>query len=197
MADITETLRAKSNQLNADDVMSPITVQITAVALSPGDQPVAVSISGGHKPWMPCKTMRRLLVAAWGAETEAWVGRWVTLYRDPEVAFGGGAVGGIRVSHMSHIDRGFTANLTASKGGKKKEWHVAKLTPPAPASEITDAQLKGWCVAAVKERGWSREQVAALLGGPAAEVPQERRAEVVAALKGEPPTVPTTEDGSF
>ena len=200
MADISETLRAKSNQLNADDVMAPITVQITAVALSPGDQPVAVSITGGHKPWMPCKTMRRLLVAAWGAETEAWVGRWVVLFRDPEVAFGGGAVGGIRVSHLSHIERGFTANLTASKGGKKKEWHVAKLTPPGADSGITVKQLQGWCTDAVKQRAWTTDQVKALLGCPAADVPADRRGSLIAVLKGPPPgsepeAAPETEQG--
>lgn len=191
-------LAPKSDQLNADDlIVGPITVQITSVNVTPtpgGQQPIAVGISGGYKPWKPCKTMGRLLVMAWGDDEQAWIGRWVTLYRDPTVTWGSEAAGGIRVSHLSHIKGPFTATLTATKG-KKTKWHVAVVVQPNAEPAITDAKLKGWCADAVNARGWTREEVSALLGGPLASVPADARADIVAALKGPPPRQEGAPDG--
>ena len=94
MIDISDTIIAKSDQLNAEDLIGgPITVTITGVKRTSDEQPVSVEISGGHKPWKPCKSMRRLLIMAWpdgaikeGGETKydptCWVGRSVTLMRE-------------------------------------------------------------------------------------------------------------------
>jgi hypothetical protein len=40
---------------------------------------------------------RRALVRMFGANTQAWRGQTIYLYHDPEVRFGGRAVGGIRI----------------------------------------------------------------------------------------------------
>lgn len=124
--DISDTIIASSDQLNAGDLIAgPITVTITSVKRSNGDQPVAVSISG-HKDWFPCKTMRRLLIMAWpeGSKNEGgktsydptcWVGRSVTLIRDPNVKWAGELVGGIRVAALSHIKAKFEVALSESK----------------------------------------------------------------------------------
>jgi hypothetical protein len=40
---------------------------------------------------------RRALVRMFGANTQAWRGQTIFLYHDPEVRFGGRAVGGIRI----------------------------------------------------------------------------------------------------
>lgn len=128
--DISDTLTAKSDQLNADDLIGgAITVQITNVSKVSGDQPVSVHITGGHQPWKPCKTMRRLLVAAWGSNASAWIGRWLVLYRDPSIRFGPDAVGGIRVRQMSHIDRPLSVSLAVSKG-KKAAHKIEPFQPP-------------------------------------------------------------------
>ena len=63
--------------------------------------------------------MSRVLVHAWGADANKYVGRSLTLYCDPKVKWGGMEVGGIRISHMSHIDSALTMALTATKGNKK------------------------------------------------------------------------------
>ena len=63
--------------------------------------------------------MCRALVAAWGADSAQYVGRSLTLYCDPSVKWGGMAVGGIRISHMSHIPEAITMALTVTKGSKK------------------------------------------------------------------------------
>lgn len=123
MTDLTSTIEAKSDQLGADDIMAgPRTITITKVSADPGssEQPIIVNFEGDNKkPWKPCKSMRRLLVAVWGANGAEYVGRSVTLYRDPTVKWGGLEVGGIRISHMSHIDKPVTIALTATRGNKK------------------------------------------------------------------------------
>jgi hypothetical protein len=44
---------------------------------------------------------RRALVRMFGANTQAWRGQTIYLYHDPEVRFGGRAVGGIRIKEVS------------------------------------------------------------------------------------------------
>lgn len=101
--DITDTLVAKSDQLNAADLPVPITAQIERVSRGSADQPVDVWLRGHPHPWRPCKGMRRILVAAWGPDASTYAGRWVRLYCDPTVEWGGMAVGGIRIEALSHM----------------------------------------------------------------------------------------------
>jgi hypothetical protein len=132
--DITTTLEAKSSQLNTDDLIAGAkTITITKVSAGSAEQPVAVSFEGdGGKPWYPCKSMRRVLVAAWGADALQYVGRRVTLFRDPSVLYGGIAVGGIRVSHLSHLDGPLSIALTVTRQ-KRSPYEVQPL-PTAPAA---------------------------------------------------------------
>jgi hypothetical protein len=127
--DISNHIKAKSDQLNADALVSgPITVQILAVNEGKRDQPVLIRISGGHMPFKPSKTALRVLCAGWGTETNNWVNKWVTLYRDESVLWAGEAVGGIRIKAMSHIDKPMSLSLATSKG-KKAQQVVAVLKP--------------------------------------------------------------------
>jgi hypothetical protein len=116
--DMTRFIEAKSDQLNADDLISgPRTIAITRVSANDGEQPVNVHYEGdGGKAFRPCKTIRRIMVAMWGPDASKYVGRSMTLYRDASVQFGGMQVGGIRVSHMSHIDGEKTVVVMKSKG---------------------------------------------------------------------------------
>lgn len=127
MTDLGPTIAPRSDQLNSDDLIAgPITITITKVSAGNAEQPINVHYEGdGGKPYKPGKSMRRVLVHAWGRQGDAYVGRKMTLYRDPTVQFGGIAVGGIRISHMSHIDRDFTMGLTVKRGSKKE--HSVKV----------------------------------------------------------------------
>jgi hypothetical protein len=139
--DIRSTLEAKSSQLNTDDLIAGAkTITITKVSAGSAEQPVAISFEGdGGKPWYPCKSMRRVLVAAWGADASQYVGRRVTLFRDPSVLYGGIAVGGIRVSHLSHLDGPLSIALTVTRQ-KRSPYKVQPLpaSPPAPAKPADD-----------------------------------------------------------
>ncbi len=123
MTDLGTTIAPKSDQLNADDLLvEPKTIRITKVSADPGskEQPIAIYYDGDNgKPYKPCKSMRRVLVQVWGRKGDDYVGRRLTLYRDPSVLFGGVAVGGIRISHMSDIDRRMELILTASRASRK------------------------------------------------------------------------------
>jgi hypothetical protein len=141
--DITATLEAKSAQLNTDDLIAgPRTITITKVSAGSTEQPVAVSFEGdGGKPWYPCKSMRRVLVAAWGADASQYVGRRVTLFRDPSVTYGGIQVGGIRVSHLSGIDGPLSIALTVTRQ-KRAPYKVQPLVAapaPVPAAPTAEA----------------------------------------------------------
>jgi len=108
----------KSDQLNADDLLTgPVTVTITGVRRGDKEQPVIVEIEG-HRPYKPCKTMRRVLVATFSDDPKQWVGQRVRLYCDPDVKFGGVKVGGIRISHLSGLDNPRTFMLTQTRGKK-------------------------------------------------------------------------------
>lgn len=117
---LLKSIEPKSDQLNAEDLLTgPVTVVVEAVHVGEGEQqPVTIGITG-HKPYKPCKTMRRLLVVLWGPDAAAWVGRQLTLFCDAGVKWGGQNVGGIRISHMSHIHEPKTMMLSESKGKRK------------------------------------------------------------------------------
>ena len=99
----------------------PFTITVTGVKISAGtEQPVSIEFeNGAGKVYRPCKSMSRVLVANWGADAKQYIGRSLTLYRDPSVKWAGMDVGGIRVSHMSDIESAMTMALTATKGSRK------------------------------------------------------------------------------
>ena len=120
--DMSAVIIPKSDQISADDLIAgPITIRIASVEIRPGtEQPVSIHFEDDNgRPWKPCKSMSRVLVSAWGPDAKNYAGRDVTLYRDPTVKWGGMEVGGIRISHMSHLERAMTLALTATKGSRK------------------------------------------------------------------------------
>lgn len=151
--DMRDTIVPKSSQLNADDLLGgPITVTIANVArANTAEQPIAVSYQGdGGKPYFPCKMMRRVMVTAWGIDASEYVGRSMTLFRDPKVLWGAIAVGGIRISHLSHIDGPLTLALAESKS-VRKPFRVLPLViaEPTPPKEDRAPALKDDLVARV------------------------------------------------
>lgn len=118
--DMSRFVEAKSDQLNADDLIgAPRTITVRRVTGNDGDQPVSIFYEGdNNKPFKPCKTIRRILLAVWGRHAADYVGRSMTIYRDDSVTFGGLDVGGIRISHMSHIDKEMLVVVMKTKGKK-------------------------------------------------------------------------------
>lgn len=145
VSDLRPTIIPKSDQLNAEQLLGgPITIRVTDVRVGSSDeQPISIHYEGeGGRPYKPCKTMRKVLIFAWGADGREWIGRSMTLYNDPQIKFGGAEVGGIRISHMSDIERSIQVSLTATKG--KKALHtIDKLQ----AGAMAEGQIADWIAA--------------------------------------------------
>jgi len=135
IVDMTQFVEAKSDQLNADDLLgttkeSGRTITVRKVTGNDGDQPISIYYEGdNNKPFKPCKTIRRVLLGVWGKFANDYVGRSMTIYRDDSVTFGGLAVGGIRISHMSHIDKPTLVVVMKTKG-KKVGIEILPLAQP-------------------------------------------------------------------
>ena len=138
--DVMETIAPKSDQQNYDDYIGGAkTLTVAEVKLPGGDQPMHVHLREfPGRPFKPSKSMRRVLISVWGPDTSQWAGRSITLYGDPGVKFGGQAVGGIRISHMSHIDKPVTVSLTVSRG-KRAPFTVQPLVSAGTDKNVESA----------------------------------------------------------
>ena len=173
----------RSDQLNADDLVGgPMEGRITAIR--PGkrdkDPTVDVHLDCATRPWRPCKTMFRVLAACWGDDPAAWLGRRVRIYRDPDAVFGSERVGGIRVSHVSHIGGALDVQ-SQTKRGKRGVWTVEPL-----ATTLRD-QIR----ALIHGGTCTQDQAVAALGGRKADdVPAAEHATILARLRGVQQTIP-------
>ena len=149
--DLSNTIQPNSDQLDAIDLAAgPRTFEIERISKGNAEQPVNLHLAGFPRPWRPGLSMRRVLVACWGADASQYVGRRVTLFCDPDVVFGGLAVGGTRIAAMSHLDKPKKVPLLVSRG-KSAVFVVKPLVDavilPAPAvstvnpDAITQAQM--------------------------------------------------------
>lgn len=139
ITDLRHTVVPKSDQLNAEQLLtSDMTITVTDVRVGGGaDQPVSIHYQNDEgRPFKPCKTMRKLLIFAWGEDGRRWIGKSMTLFNEPSVKFGGEVVGGIRISHLSDIERDIAISLTSTKG--KKAQHFVKRLVMAPAVTLDE-----------------------------------------------------------
>ena len=154
MLDMTASIAPNSDQLNADDLITgPITVTIDRVTENNSEQPFNFHlVEYPGRPYRPSKSMRRVIVAAWGKDATQHAGKRLTLYRNPDITFGRDTVGGIEISHMSHIDAPIQLSLSI-KRGKRKNHKVSPLpdAPAVPSVTVADVeacedvdQLRAW-----------------------------------------------------
>lgn len=141
--DLRPTIVPKSDQLNADQLVGgPMTITVSRVTAAAGDQPVSIYYDGDKgRPYKPCLTMRKVLVLAWGHDGNKWPGRSMRVYNDPDVRFGKDQVGGVRISHLSDIQKDIKVSLAVTKG-KKAMYEIKRL-------DSADAEL----ISAIKSAG--------------------------------------------
>lgn len=186
--DLAPTLAAKSDQQNAVDYMTgPRTITITKVG-GPGgkaNQPIWIYFTGDDgKPWKPCLTMRRLIVAHWGPKGDDYIGRRLTLYRDPRVDFGEDkGCGGIRISHMSQPKTEDPIVLPTGKN-KRAAFRVQRLDDAAtekPPAEPT--KPRGDIASALSTiEKWSGDMAPLKKGLGEKQWEKDERAQIKAAL---------------
>jgi len=148
--DMSSVIVAKSDQINADDLIAgPRVVTIASVKINPGtEQPVQMALEGTDKLFRPCKTVSRVIVALWGADASQYVGKSLRLFRDPSVTWAGVKVGGIRIDQASHIDG--EKSLVVKESQKVSKLH--KIRPLVVEQKVDEAAV------------WAETQIAAIKG---------------------------------
>jgi hypothetical protein len=148
--DLSDTIEAKSDQLNADDLAgSTKTIVVTGVVRysEKGEQCFYLDYQGGTgRPFKPCKSVRRVIMCGWGKDGSQWIGRSMTLYCDASVIYAGKEVGGIRVSHMSDIPKRITIKLTEKRGSKKEVF--VEILEPTDKPMLPDATFETYLASA-------------------------------------------------
>ena len=133
MTDIGDTIHASSDQINATDLVGgPITVTIGGVDVdTKKQQPVDIHlVEIPNRVYRPNKGMRKGLIACWGNKSAEYAGRRLTLYYDPDTMWKGKKVGGIKISHASHISEPVEFSLLVARNPVP---HSIKPLPDAPA----------------------------------------------------------------
>jgi hypothetical protein len=134
------TAEPRSDQWNAEDfIQGPRTFTVASVKEGAAEQKYDIVLEGSDRVWRPPLTVLRILLGAWGDEASAWTGRRATLYRDETIRFGPSEVGGIRVSHLSHIDKPLRINLSEKRGSRK----VHTVQPLVERDWISELDLAG------------------------------------------------------
>ncbi|OGT55444.1 MAG: hypothetical protein A3E01_09035 [Gammaproteobacteria bacterium RIFCSPHIGHO2_12_FULL_63_22] len=156
MNDMTATILAKSDQINASDLIgAPRTITVKEVRIKAGDdQPVSILIEGDSKAFRPCKGVRRLLVRVWGPDASKYIGQSMTIFCDPKVTWAGKEEGGIRVSHMTGLSEKIVEYMRTSRAATKP-YQILPLTAPK-ATDKEDRAAK-WADGFIGEIEASRD----------------------------------------
>lgn len=185
ITDLRHTVVPKSDQLNAEQLLtSDMTITVTDVRVGGGaDQPVSIHYQNDEgRPFKPCKTMRKLLIFAWGEDGRRWIGKSMTLFNEPSVKFGGEVVGGIRISHLSDIEKDIAISLTSAKG--KKAQHFVKRLVLAPAVTIAEVLKAIASMSDKKSRDAAKSLAMQLVNEDDVEAAQKAFNDRVAELRG-------------
>lgn len=120
-----------SDQLDAIDLHAgPRTFTIERTGPGPDEKrPVNVYLREFPRPWRPNRTTGRTLEKAYGVDQQEWIGKRVTLFRDPDVTFGKERPGGIRISHLS----GIASEQRYNVGTVRPQWVTVTPLPDEPA----------------------------------------------------------------
>jgi len=135
------TAEPRSDQWNADDFMGGSSKTFTVAGVKDGsaEQKYDITLEGESRVWRPPVTTVRILMDAWGDESDVWVGRRVTMFRDPSVRFGKDAVGGIRISHLSHLPGGKPLTLAVTSArGKRPMVTIQPLPDVKPSAKLAN-----------------------------------------------------------
>lgn len=153
-------IKKNTDQLNYEDFLGGVTRIVTIAKVEKGRKEAQydIAIEGDDRYWRPPATVLKLLRLAYGDEGADWVGKSARLYGDPEVKMKGVKVGGIRVSHLSHIEKPLSASLTVTRG----QTGVFTIQPLSP-TDLKRHQLRTeWQTADPDRRAEIEAEVSAL-----------------------------------
>ncbi|WP_104086531.1 hypothetical protein [Arthrobacter sp. GMC3] len=130
-------VKPRSDQWNADDFTGgPRTFTIAGAKHGTAEALYDIELAEGEgRVWRPPNGMLSVLIQLWGDEASEWIGRRVTLFKDPSVRVGKDVPGGIRISHMSDIGpKGASPSITVSRGQRR----------PYPVKPLLDPVQRNW-----------------------------------------------------
>ena len=139
--DLSKTIIPKSDQLNADDLIAGAKIIKIRDIKGGSDeaQPVNIYFHGdNNKPFKPCKSVRRILVQLWGSDGLKYIGRRLTIFRDDSVKWAGVEIGGIRISHASHIENATRVLVTTAKN--KRTPMTIEVLPLVELKDVSGAK---------------------------------------------------------
>lgn len=151
---IAPFIESASDRIIGDDLIAgPQTYTITGAKGIVEDKKkrLRLDLDGSAKPFIPCKGMARLMGHLWGPDASKWIGKTVTLYRDPDVRFGADMTGGVRICAASNIDAQQSVPIRISQKSVKT-YKVDPIAQPVGGSPRQDAAQK-WAdgyIAAIK-----------------------------------------------
>lgn len=152
--DMTKTAQAKSDQLNAIDLIGgPKTITISRVVeVNDEKQPINIVYEGGDagRPWKPCLGMRRAMIQLWGKKGHEYVGKKVVLWNNPIVIYGGREAGGIEILKASGIDQAIKVKLVITRG-KNREIIINPIVEK-PKAALTDEAFEGFSADLLKAK---------------------------------------------
>jgi hypothetical protein len=131
--DVSDTLIPNTDQLVADDLRTGHrNIKITNVErIADEKRPLAISFEGdGGKPYLPNVSMRRVIAEAWGTDRRQWAGKWLRLFRNPEIKMGPTKVGGIQISHAYPLPQAELLISLITTKGKRKLYRLTRMDPP-------------------------------------------------------------------
>lgn len=115
----------KKSDFDEDQVVTIKGLKLEDVG-NEGDQRWVLYFSELHKGMVLNVTSIRVLEAAFGDESDFWIGKRVKVYVDPNVSFGGKVVGGLRLMPPK--------NAKAANGGPHPNAPVGAELKPTPRS---------------------------------------------------------------
>ncbi len=186
--DMSDTIAPKSDQLDAVDLLSgDRTFTIERITRHNDEQPFNFHLVGFPRPWRPGLSMRRVLMTCWGPDAATYVGRRVTLYCDPDVEFGGAAVGGTRIRALSHMDKPKKVPLLV-KRGKSAMFTVQPLKDEPPPAQVPDYLAEARAAADLAD--WRQVWQRAVSAGHLTDALKAQLVPLGEALKTEQPSEP-------
>lgn len=163
---IREFVKIKGDRLNFEDFIMG-SQDFTIVKLGrkvDGGQPRLLMFFEGREetPYWVSKGMVKCLSnpEGWGnSEFSEWVGRKVRLFGEPSVMYAGKELGGVRISHISHISQPYSTKITERRG-VRIDYAISPLNDSLYPVEKFEANLGAWLSAIAAGKATAQQIIA-------------------------------------
>jgi hypothetical protein len=153
---IREFVKIKSDRLNFEDFImgsQDFTIAKLGRKVDQGNVRLLMIFEGREATpyWVP-KGMVKCLSnpEGWGeSEFSEWIGRKVRLFGEPTVVYAGKELGGIRISHISHITAPYSTKITERRG-VRIDYVISPLEEVMYPVERFNTNLPAWHAAILK-----------------------------------------------